>query len=413
MATAGHVKTNGNGYSVRSESGHGEYGITIDSTGNIVCSCPDFEIQNKACKHIHALQIILSGQSSQSAGTGNGKATPQVKRPTYKQDWPAYNAAQVNEQEVFGVLLRQLCETIPQPPRKRGRPPIPMADMIQTIAIKVYSTMSGRRAMTSVRQATKEGLLDYGPSFASIFHYLQKPELTPILEDLIEQSAVPLQGVELDFAADSSGFSTSVYDRWFDFKWGRTVKHAQFVKAHIATGVVSNIITAAKVTPGQSSDSKQLPDLVHKTARNFDIRDFSGDKAYLSKENMRTIEAVGGVPFIPFKINSTAHQGHHKRDRLWETMYHYFHLYRDDFLAHYHKRSNVETTFAMVKAKFGGFVRAKTPTAQVNEVLVKFLCHNIVVLVQATFELGIAPSWGIEVDDRDMETANEGILLAA
>ena len=33
-----------------------------------------------------------------------------------------------------------------------------------------------------------------------------------------------------------------------------------------------------------------------------------------------------------------------------------FHLYnpnRDEFLSHYHKRSNVETTFSMIKAKFG------------------------------------------------------------
>ena len=45
----------------------------------------------------------------------------------------------------------------------------------------------------------------------------------------------------------------------------------------------------------------------------------------------------------------------------------------------------------MVKAKFGPSVRAKTPVPQVNEVLVKILCHNIVVLIQSMFELGIMP----------------------
>lgn len=43
----------------------------------------------------------------------------------------------------------------------------------------------------------------------------------------------------------------------------------------------------------------------------------------------------------------------------------------------------------MVKAKFGANVRAKTPTAQVNEALLKFLCHNIVVLIQSIYELDI------------------------
>ena len=43
----------------------------------------------------------------------------------------------------------------------------------------------------------------------------------------------------------------------------------------------------------------------------------------------------------------------------------------------------------MIKMKFGGAVRSKTPTAQVNEVLAKILCHNICVLIQSFYELGI------------------------
>jgi hypothetical protein len=57
----------------------------------------------------------------------------------------------------------------------------------------------------------------------------------------------------------------------------------------------------------------------------------------------------------------------------------------------------VETTFHMIKAKFGARVRAKTHTAQVNEVLAKVLCHNLCCLVSAFFELGIdAKFWNIE-----------------
>ena len=37
-----------------------------------------------------------------------------------------------------------------------------------------------------------------------------------------------------------------------------------------------------------------------------------------------------------------------------------------EFLAHYHKRSNVETTFTMVKRKFGASVRSRGFTAQVT-----------------------------------------------
>ncbi len=43
----------------------------------------------------------------------------------------------------------------------------------------------------------------------------------------------------------------------------------------------------------------------------------------------------------------------------------------------------------MVKAKLGPAVRAKDPAAMVNEVLLKLLCHNIAVVVQAVYDLGL------------------------
>jgi transposase len=66
---------------------------------------------------------------------------------------------------------------------------------------------------------------------------------------------------------------------------------------------------------------------------------------------------------------------------------------REEFLAHYHKRSNVETTLSMIKAKFGSRIRSKTPVAQVNEILCKVLCHNLCCLVSAFYELGIESLW--------------------
>ena len=71
-----------------------------------------------------------------------------------------------------------------------------------------------------------------------------------------------------------------------------------------------------------------------------------------------------GTPFIAFKCNTTAAQG-----GLFAKMFHHYSLNRDDFLKHYHKRSNVESTFSMIKAKFGDHLRSKTDTAMVNEAL--------------------------------------------
>ena len=83
-----------------------------------------------------------------------------------------------------------------------------------------------------------------------------------------------------------------------------------------------------------------------------------------------------------------------KRDLLWERKFYYYNFNRAEFLAHYHKRSNVETTFSLINAKFEPAVRSKPPVAQVNEALAKILCHNIVVLIHSIYELGIEPVLG-------------------
>jgi transposase len=76
-------------------------------------------------------------------------------------------------------------------------------------------------------------------------------------------------------------------------------------------------------------------------------------------------------------------------------MYHLFVYQRDTFLAHYHKRSNVETTFSMIKRKFGDALRSKSDVGQMNEVLCKVIAHNLCVLIACIHELGLAvPEFG-------------------
>ena len=313
-----------------------------------------------------------------------------VERVT--QPWAAYNAAQVNEGDLFATLLRDLCDTVPQPPQANGRPRLPLSDMLYGMGLKVYSTLSTRRAMSEIRGAVATGRMCREPSFSTPIRYFQRPEVTPVLRELIQLSALPLRDLEIDFAQDSSGFASTSYNRWFDHKWGGSKKETKWVKVHLMCGVQTNIVTVADATASQSADSPYLPDFVRITAEHFRINEVSADMAYSSRKNLHAIVDAGGTPFIPFKTGSVAVQkGKRSRDSLWEQMYHHFTLREADFNRHYHKRSNVETVFHMIKAKFGDKVRAKTDTAQVNEVLMKVLCHNVCVLIRAMYALGITP----------------------
>jgi transposase len=95
------------------------------------------------------------------------------------------------------------------------------------------------------------------------------------------------------------------------------------------------------------------------------------------------------MPFVPFKANSVEPT----EAGTWAKMYHLFMHRREDFMEHYHKRSNIETAFSMIKVKFGSALRSKSDTGQINEALCKVLAHNICVLVQAIHELRVEPEF--------------------
>jgi transposase len=74
-------------------------------------------------------------------------------------------------------------------------------------------------------------------------------------------------------------------------------------------------------------------------------------------------------------------------------MFFFYNYKREEFLSHYHKRSNVESAFQMIKSKFGERLRSKTTTALVNEALCKVLCHNLCVVIQSMYELNLTPEF--------------------
>jgi transposase/predicted nucleic acid-binding Zn finger protein len=393
IAATSKIEKNKLGWKVPSQSGNGTYIVNLDHNEPF-CTCPDFETRHLPCKHIHAVEYVIKRETKPD---GTTTYTQSVKM-TCTQEWTPYNEAQTHEQERFVALLRDLCNGIPQPEYRFGRPRLPLSDVIFGLVFKSYVNMSGRRFTTALKEAETDGLISKSAHYNSAFRYLENPELTPILKSLIEQSASPLKAIETDFAVDSSGFATTTYDRWFDKKWGKMRSESKWIKTHLMCGVKTHVVTSVEATPTETADAPQLPQLVNTTAKTFNINEVSADKAYSSKKNLHAITAVNATPYIPFKSYCKGSQGNKPFDGLWDRMWHFYQFNRDNFLAHYHKRSNVETTYSMIKTKFGASVRAKSPVAQVNEVLCKVLCHNICVLIQSIYELGIEPIFKKEIE---------------
>jgi transposase len=354
------------------------------------CTCPDYETRRLHCKHHEAVLFWLAWEGTVS---DDGKVAP-AKRKTYAQNWPAYNAAQTTEKAHVEMLLKSLCEGIEQPARKPGpgRSPIPLRDAVFAAVLKVYTTFSGRRASTDIRDSEERGYIGKAPHYNSVFRTMEDAATTEILIRLIEEAAAPLAEVENlagQFAQDSTGFSTVTYDRWFDQKHGKLMAAHPWVKLHVMIGTVTNVVTGVKVS--SEADCPLLPELLAQTTKKFKVREVSADKAYLSAKNLGAVDAVGAVPFIPFKSNSV---GMTSKSMHWRRMWAHFSLKSDDFLKRYHRRSNAESAMWMIKSKFGGAVRSKLPTAQTNEVLAKVLCHNLTCIVHAISEFGIEAEFG-------------------
>lgn len=390
VAIAAHTELTCKGglWLVPSQSGTNKYTVNPNPQAP-QCTCPDFEARQLRCKHIYAVEITLKREYTSDGHTQTVTETVTVKK-TYAQDWQSYNAAQQNEKSHFLAFLYQLCSKIEEPIQTMGRPRLPLKDVLFAVTYKTYSMLSARRFASDMRDALARGYVSKAPSFNSTFDYLQMESLTPYLKQLIAESSLPLQSIESDFAVDSSGFSTSNYVRWFDVKYGNNEDWHDWLKMHLMCGVKTHIVTSVEMSGATANDSPYFKPLLQQTAKaGFKMQEVSADKGYISKKNLQTTVDHGAVPFIPFKSNAQADRG----TDVWSKMFFFYNYKREEFLAHYHKRSNVETVFQMIKSKFGERLRSKTTTAQVNEALTKVLAHNLCVIIQSMYELNITPEF--------------------
>jgi transposase len=403
IAATSKLHKDGDIWVVPSQAGHGTRYTVNPDPRSLHCSCPDYEFRQSRCKHIFAVEYTIRREYSDDGQTQTVTETVTVKK-TYRQEWPAYNRAQTQEKAQFQSLLHELCKGIGEPSQRIGRPRLPFDEMIFATTFKVYSTVSQRRFICDLQDAHAKGYISKVPHFNSISNYLESETLTPYLKMVIEESSLPLQAIERDFAVDSSGFSTGIYQRWNDAKWDNVrivygdaqpnmVKRQDWVKAHVMCGVKTNIVTAIEVSHGHGADHGYFEPLVEATSQNFVMDSVCADKAYSSYKNTQLVLAKAAMPYIAFKSNAKAN---HKSPAAWRRMFRLYSYKQEEFMRHYHQRSNVESTFAMIKAKFGDKVRSKTWTAQMNEVLCKTLCHNICCVIQSMFELNGKPEFWAE-----------------
>jgi hypothetical protein len=117
IAATKQIHNHGGCWIVPSQSGKGVYAVRNVAQTNPECSCPDYEARRMNCKHIYAVIYVLRREQNADGTTTVTEtiAVAAVERPTYSQQWSAYNAAQTNEKDKFLALLFDLCKQIKNP----------------------------------------------------------------------------------------------------------------------------------------------------------------------------------------------------------------------------------------------------------------------------------------------------------
>src|ERR1700722_2318073 len=170
------VEKNGK-WIVPSQSGDGVRYTVDPNEHSPYCNCPDHEITGQVCKHIFAARCV---RQRELFADGSEKITESVtviqsvQRKTYPQQWPAYNRAQTTEKETFQQLLAALCEGIRETPQEgRGRRRVRLSDAVFACGFMVYSTLSGRRFISDLKNAHAKGHLSRPIHFNTIYKYLE------------------------------------------------------------------------------------------------------------------------------------------------------------------------------------------------------------------------------------------------
>ena len=243
-----------------------------------------------------------------------------------------------------------------------------------------------------------------------------------MLHECIEFTAMVLSRYESDFSVDSSGFRTTNHMRWFQEKHGKKArqdsededqqewverKSREWLKVHIVVGTNTQIVTGVRVLGWRSSDYEQFVPLFQRVHELFNMLTITADGAYVGRNNFEATDRWGSTLYTPF-------HGKHVRppesdQSAWATAYRLYYDNFDDWFPLYHRRSLVETAYSTIKRLFTETIRSEKPVAQINEMLLKVLCHNIVVIIHEMFEMDVHPFFA-SADSRLLRSLPEEAL---
>jgi len=315
-------------------------------------------------------------------------------RKRYPRDESLYNLIQENEVMLFLRYLPLAAWWVAGNKNLwtgRGRPPKNLYDVLVCLAIRKYFNLSLRRGMGLLRLFRALGVIDVSiPCFKTLDNYQHSDEIRSYLDEVLKLTTEPLRPVEHFFSTDTTGTATTCYSSWFDIRTMKEGRKCQHLMAHVTVGTRLKAAVAFDARTNRGGHSEILKEHVAEVAKDFEVKEWSADRAYLSRENCNAVAAVGAEPWFKLKCNTTARS---RGSPAWRRMV--LEFWRNPEVAErkYHRRSAVESAISAKKRKFGGFVRARKDASKENEETLGWIGYNFSVLGRAVHEFGLKPQF--------------------
>lgn len=305
-----------------------------------------------------------------------------------------YNLVQQNEIPMFFEILPSAVQAVLDKDNiwhGMGRPSFPLYDILVCLLVKEYFKLSLRRSIGLLVSYNASGLIKVRiPCFKTLCNYQKNGEIQFYLERLIELTSKVFATIEKELASDSTGISTTCFSSWYSIRVCKKSRRRDHLMVHITVGTRSNIVVCLDVCSKKGKDNIIFRSHVQKASRSFDVRDWSGDSAYLSRENCTAVAEIGARPWFRPKSNITSAS---KGSPAWKKMVYEFRDHPVESMDKYHKRSNVESTNSAKKRKFRSFVRGKLDTSRRNEESLSWVDFNFSLMPRAVYEFDLEPNF--------------------
>ena len=327
-------------------------------------------------------------------------------------NWAQYDQAQIYEMVNYLNNIRDLVDEADKrikeriSPKKRGpgRPPTDPADVAKALLLQTYVDSSNRLAEGFLLLFREKLGIDRHFSYKTIERGYDREPVNKILDEIVVITNESIEGKEMTFSFDGTGFSASNKENYADkrqkqnsnkdhkkaksaspiekesaddsFPKSNSTAKRGFSYAVMGVGVQYKLISGISISPDHSiGETTMFPEAFGQTLNcHPNLEGVLGDGIYGCRWITDLVSANHATPHFLPRSNVTFKS---KGALGWYDMLYSLWEAPQRWLEEYHMRSISETVNSMVKCRFGAPLRKRLDSRKETETRLKLVGHNI------------------------------------